>query len=86
MFSLLSVIAGVGMYCITLQFCESIGYSHVKHTHTHTHTFVTVVHIMLLELICFETWAKLAQQWLVCALLRIHLEPINKELILLVTI
>ena len=37
-------------------------------------------------LICFEAWAKLAQQWLVCAPLGIHLEPINKELMLLVTI
>ena len=37
-------------------------------------------------LICFEAWAKLAQQWLVCAPLEIHLEPINKELMLLVTI
>ena len=37
-------------------------------------------------LISFEAWAKLAQQWLVCAPLGIHLEPINKELILLVII
>ena len=36
--------------------------------------------------ICFEAWAKLAQQWLVCEPLGIHLEQINKELILLVTI
>ena len=28
-------------------------------------------------LITFEAWAKLAQKWLVCAPLRIHLEPIN---------
>ena len=34
-------------------------------------------------LIHFGAWA---QQWLVCALLRIHLEPINKQLMLLVTI
>ena len=34
-------------------------------------------------LILFEAWAKLAQQWLVSAL---HLEQINKELMLLVTI
>ena len=27
--------------------------------------------------ICLEAWAKLAQQWLVCAPLEIHLEPIN---------
>ena len=33
-------------------------------------------------LICLEAWAKLAQQWLV----GIHLDPINKELMLLVTI
>ena len=37
-------------------------------------------------LIRFETWAKLAQQWLVCTPLGIHLEPINKELMLLVII
>ena len=28
-------------------------------------------------LISFEAWAKLAQKWLVCAPLRINLEPIN---------
>ena len=37
-------------------------------------------------LIRFEAWAKLAQQWLMCAPLGIHLEPINKELMLLVII
>ena len=37
-------------------------------------------------LICFEVWAKLAQKWLVCASLGIRLEPINKGLMLLVTI
>ena len=37
-------------------------------------------------LIHFEAWTKLAQQWLVCAPLGIHVETINKELILLVTI
>ena len=37
-------------------------------------------------LILFEAWAKLAQQWLVHAPLGIHLEPINKDLMLLVTI
>ena len=31
-------------------------------------------------------WAKLAEKWLVCVPLRIHLAPINKELMLLVTI
>ena len=30
-------------------------------------------------LIHFEAWAKLAQQWLVCAPLELHLEPINEE-------
>ena len=29
-------------------------------------------------LITFEAWAKLTQKWLVCAPLRIHLEPINE--------
>ena len=28
----------------------------------------------------FEAWVKSAQQWIVCAPLRIHLEPISKEL------
>ena len=37
-------------------------------------------------LIGFGAWTKLAQQWLVCVPLEIHLEPINKELMLLVTI
>ena len=37
-------------------------------------------------LIPFETWAKLAQQWFVCAPSGIHFEPIKKELMLLVTI
>ena len=37
-------------------------------------------------LIHFEAWAKLAQQLLVCVSLGIHLEPINKDLMLLVTI
>ena len=37
-------------------------------------------------LICFEAWAKLAQQWLLHAPLGIYLELINKELMLLVTI
>ena len=36
-------------------------------------------------LICFEAWAKFAQQWLVCAPLVIHFDPINKDLMLLVT-
>ena len=37
-------------------------------------------------LIYFEAWTKLAQKWLVCASLGIHLEPINKQLMLLVRI
>ena len=37
-------------------------------------------------LICFEEWGILVQQWLVCAPLGIHLEPINKQLMLLVII
>ena len=37
-------------------------------------------------LILFEARAKLAQKWLVCVPLGIHLEPINKELMLLVRI
>ena len=42
---------------------------------------------MYLEfLISFEAGANLAQKWLVCVPLGIHLEPINKEVMLLVTI
>ena len=41
---------------------------------------------MIEFLISFEAQAKLAQKWLVCAPLGIHLDPINKELMLLVTI
>ena len=37
-------------------------------------------------LIRFEDRGELARLWLVCEPLRIHLEPINKELMLLVTI
>ena len=37
-------------------------------------------------LITFEAWVKLVQQWLVCAPLGIHSEPINKQLMLLVII
>ena len=37
-------------------------------------------------LIHFEAWDKLAQQWLVCVPLGIHVEPINKESMLLVII
>ena len=37
-------------------------------------------------LICFQSCAKLLHKWLVCAPLGIHLEPINKDLMLLVTI
>ena len=37
-------------------------------------------------LICFEAWAKLAQQWLMCGPPVRHFELINKELMLLVII
>ena len=37
-------------------------------------------------LILFEAWVKLAQQVNVCVPLGIHLEPIDKDLMLLVTI
>ena len=37
-------------------------------------------------LIGFEAWAKMAQKWLVCVPLGIHLEPVTKELMLLVRI
>ena len=52
-----------------------------------TKLFVTRVHTCTSGfLISFEVWAKLAQKWLVCAPLGINLEPINKELMLLVRI
>ena len=54
-------------------------------------TWICVVHVKLHTggpefLIGFEAWDKLAQKWLVCAPLGIHLEPINKEVMLLVTL
>ena len=42
-------------------------YMYSVHIHVHVPEFLTA----------FEAWAKLAQKWLVCAPLRIHLEPIN---------
>ena len=42
--------------------------------YVHLHTTCTCISEFL---ICFEAWAKLAQRWLVCAPLGIHLEPIN---------
>ena len=50
------------------------------------HEIIRVYMVLPECLITFEAWAKLAQQWLVCAPLGIHFEPINKELMLLVTI
>ena len=52
----------------------------------HVHVHVIIMCEPNYEVIGFEAWAKLAPKWLVCAPLRIHLEPINKELMLLVTI
>ena len=50
-------------------------------------TLIQYIHVRVPELlISFEAWAKLVQKWLVCAPLKIHLEPINKEVIPLVTI
>ena len=49
-------------------------------------TCICYIKCMSEFLISFEAWAKLAQKWLVCVPLRIHLEPINKKLMLLVTI
>ena len=46
----------------------------------------TYIHTYQSCFIHFEAWAKLAQQCLVYVPLGIHLEPINKELMLLVTI
>ena len=37
-------------------------------------------------LISFEAWAKLTQKRLVCVPLGIHIEPINKKVMLLLTI
>ena len=49
--------------------------------------YVYIYNVCMSEfLISFEAWTKLAQKWLVCAPLGIHLQPINKELMLLVTI
>ena len=46
--------------------------------HSHLYTLYVCMHVREV-LICFKVWAKLAQQWLVCAPFAIHLEPINKE-------
>ena len=58
---------------------------HTYSTYTYIRTYIyTYIHssIYIPEfLICFEAWGKLAQQWLVCAPLGRHLEPINKELV-----
>ena len=63
-------------------------YITIKVAHT---CIVTVSHFQIMIYNVFnvllisphiEAWAKLAQQWLV----GIHLDPINKELMLLVTI
>ena len=43
-------------------------------------------HIIPEFLISFEAWAKLAQKWLVSVPLGIHLEPINEDVMLLVTV
>ena len=62
----------------------------IQCTYVHTHTQLLYnVHMYIYTpefLIHSESWAKLTQQWLVCVPLRIHTEPINKELMLLVTI
>ena len=64
---------------------------HIMYINTHVYTYTTTihnsstytyctyqVHVYTSEfLISFEAWAKLAQKWLVCAPLRIHLEPNN---------
>ena len=50
-------------------------YMYVPDTLTHTKE---TMYICTSEfLITFEAWAKLAQKWLVCAPLGIHLEPVN---------
>ena len=67
-------------------------YIHNIHTYNvHTYIQFTYIHTYINTyipefLINFEAWTKLAQKWLVCAPLGMHLEPINKELMLLVTI
>ena len=51
-----------------------------RQTDRHTHSLLQfkLNNIFTSEfLITFEAWAKLTQKWLVCAPLRIHLEPIN---------
>ena len=51
------------------------------------HVVSVSIHVYVSEvLISFEAWAKLAQKQIVCLPLGIHLEPINKKVMLLVTI
>ena len=62
-----------------------------KQRQTHTYIVHGCMYMYVCACVClyveflirFEAWDKLAQQWLVCAPLGIHLEPINKELMLL---
>ena len=56
-----------------------------EHDNTHKFCYTSWTPECLLS---FEAWAKLAQQLLECVPLgiHVHLEPINKELMLLVTL
>ena len=82
-------------------FCQDISAEHFQKTISNTarrativppryliyiYNYIYIYNIISEFLITCEEWAKLAQQWLVCAPLGIHLEPINKELMLLVII
>ena len=60
--------------------CEIIGLTQrVVQSQFHIYKLYRPVRVLM----SFEAWAKLAQKWLVCVPLRIHLEPM---LMLLVTI
>ena len=73
---------------IYFQYCHfnSLKYLMKLEKYVCIHTYVCTSMYKAEYLIRFEAWATLAQQWLVCAPLGIHLEPINKELMLLVII
>ena len=64
--------------------CDMYRYAFSYHTNTHpskdVHVHCVHVHVRVFDIhtcISFEAWAELAQKWLVCVPLRIHLKPIK---------
>ena len=57
--------------------------SYLSYTHVYNSDIINIssYYYSAEVLICFEAWAKLAQQMLVYVPLGVRLEPINKQLI-----